>query len=216
MSSSAYYETLKQLAREKREQFDLSTKTINLTAIKKIYQAEGVVIDPRKLSPRIRAVYMCDDDDPSVLLNSTLPKEPRLFALAHELKHHFFDRALLEQGHISCGAYNENREIEIGAEIFAAELIFPEAEFLTIAKQLSLIETSVTPEDIVRFKRAANVPVSYRFLRKRFEFFHLAPKGKYAKVQFTKLEDQMYGPPIYKQDWFRSLRARRAAAKRIS
>lgn len=209
--SSAYYEDLKRLARQKREQFGLTTQTLNLTAIKGIYRAEGIIIDPWKLSPRIKAVYMCDGGEPSVLLNETLPREPRLFALVHELKHHYRDREILEGGQIPCGDYNANREIEIGAEVFAAELIYPEAEFLGAAQQLDLFKKSdITAEDVVRFKRAVNAPVSYMFLRKRFEFFELVPKGKFAKVKFTVLEERMFGPPIYKQPWFKNLRARRA------
>lgn len=209
--SSAYYEDLKLLARQLREQFGLTTKTLNLTAVKKIYRAEGIAIDMWKLSPRIRAVYMCDADDPSVLINETLPKEPRLFALVHELKHHFRDREVLECGQIPCGDYNANRDIEIGAEVFAAEFIFPEAEFIVVAQQLDLFAKSpITAEDVVRLKRTANAPVSYQFLRKRFEFFKMVPKGHFAKVKFTVLEEQMYGTPIYKQDWFRQRRAQRA------
>ncbi|MDP2321084.1 MAG: ImmA/IrrE family metallo-endopeptidase [Acidobacteriota bacterium] len=208
---SAYYEDLKQLARELREQHAITTKTLNLTAVKKIYRAEGIAIDIWKLSPRIRAVYMCDENDPSVLINETLPKEPRLFAMVHELKHHFRDRAILECGQIPCGAYNENREIEVGAEVFAAEFIFPEAEFITVAQQLNLFSKApVTPEDVVRLKRTADAPVSYQFLRKRLEFFKIVPKGQFAKVKFTVLEEQMFGVPIYKQDWFRQRRAARS------
>ena len=206
---SAYYEGLKSLARQLREQHGITTKELNLTAVKKIYRAEGVAIDIWKLSPRIRAVYMCDENDPSVLLNETLPKEPRLFALVHELKHHFRDRAILDGGQIPCGDYNANREIEIGAEVFAAEFIFPEAEFVVVAQQLDLFSKSpLTPEDVVRLKRTAEAPVSYQFLRKRLEFFNMVPKGYFAKVKFTKLEEQMYGVPIYKQEWFRQRRAR--------
>jgi Zn-dependent peptidase ImmA (M78 family) len=215
--SSAYYEDLKSLARKLREQHAITTKTLNLTAVKKIYRAEGIAIDMWKLSSRIRAVYMCDDNDPSVLLNETLPKEPRLFALVHELKHHFRDRGILEGGQIPCGDYNANRDIEIGAEVFAAEFIFPEAEFIGVAQQLNLFSKSpISPEDVVRLKRTANAPVSYQFLRKRFEFFKMVPKGQFAKVQFTKLEEQMFGVPIYKQEWFRQLRARRAMKSRAS
>ena len=46
-------------------------------------------------------------------------------------------------------------------------------------------------------------------LRKRFEFFNIIPKGHFAKVKFTVLEEQMYGVPIYKQDWFRQRRTQR-------
>jgi Zn-dependent peptidase ImmA (M78 family) len=209
--SSAYYDDLKQLARQLRDQHVITTKTLNLTAVKRIYRAEGITVDIWKLSPRIRAVYMCDEDDPSVLLNAALPKEPRLFAMVHELKHHCRDRAILEGGQIPCGDYNANREIEVGAEVFAAEFIFPEAEFIVAAQQLNLFAKSpITPEDVVHLKRTADAPVSYQFLRKRLEFFKMMPKGQFAKVKFTVLEEQMFGVPIYKQDWFRRRRAARS------
>lgn len=207
---SANYNALKLLARQKREQYGITTKSLNLLTVKGIYRSEDIVIDPWKLSPRIRAVYMCDDNDPSVMLNQGLPKEPKLFTLIHELKHHYCDRPILELGQIKCGDYNVNRDIEIGAEVFAAEFVYPEAEFLDLARGMGLTQELVSAEDIVRFKRETPATVSYQFLRKRFEFLNLAPRGKYAKVKFTVLEEQMFGPPIYKQPWFRELRAKRA------
>ncbi len=212
---TANYEALKLLARQKREEFGVTTKTLNLTAIRRIYGSEGIAIDPWKLSPRIRAVYMCDENDPSVMINRDLPKEPRLFALVHELKHHFCDREILDGGQIPCGDYNANRTVEIGAEVFAAEFIYPEAEFLALAAELGLTTKSqVAAEDIVRFKRAMPATVSYQFLRKRFEFLNLAPRGQYAKVKFVVLEERMFGPPIYKQPWFQKLRAKRGLIKK--
>lgn len=35
-------------------------------------------------------------------------------------------------------------------------------------------------------------------------------QGQFAKVKFTVLEEQMFGVPIYKQDWFRQRRAARS------
>jgi len=211
MGPSACYEDLKQLARQLREQHGITTETLNLAAVKRIYRFEGIAVDMWKLSLRIRAVYMCDEDDPSVLINAALPKEPRLFATVHELKHHFRDRAILECGQIPCGDYNANRDIEVGAEVFAAEFIFPEAEFAVVAQQLNLFSKSpITAEDVVRLKRSVKAPVSYRFIRKRLEFFKILPRGHFAKVRFTVLEEEMFGVPIYKQDWFRRRRAARS------
>lgn len=208
---SAYFDDLKLLARQLRDQHDITTKGLNLTAVTRIYKAEGIAIDRWELKPRIRAIYMCDENDPSVLINKRLPTEPRLFAMVHELKHHFRDRAILEHGQIPCGDYNANRDIEVGAEVFAAEFIFPEAEFIGVAKQLDLFaKPAITAEDVVRLKRTADARVSYQFLQKRFEFFKLVPKGRFAKVKFTVLEEQMFGTPIYKQEWFRQRRAARS------
>jgi Zn-dependent peptidase ImmA (M78 family) len=211
---SADYRALKLLAHQKRKQFSLTTKTINLNTVRAIYRAEGIAIDQWKLSSRIRAVYMCDHNDASVLINEALPKEPKLFTLVHELKHHYADQEILTDGQIPCGDYNANRDIEVGAEVFAAEFIYPEEEFVALAKQLGLTGREVTAEDIVTFKRAVPASVSYQFLRKRFEFLNLAPRGKFAKIKFTLLEEQLYGAPIYKQSWFRQLRANRSRNRR--
>jgi Zn-dependent peptidase ImmA (M78 family) len=201
------YEQLKVLARQKRQQYGVETTRLNLCKVRSIYKQEGITIDLWELSPRIRAMYMCDDGDPSVLVNRTLPKEPRLFSMIHELKHHFVDRLLIEEGKIECDAYNANRQIEVGAEIFAAEFIFPEEEFLACALQIGL-PTQISPEDIVRFKRECRAPVSYTFLQKRFEFLGLIKKGQFKGVRFQKLEEELYGVAIYKQEWFRRRRAR--------
>lgn len=39
---------------------------------------------------------MCADDHCSVAIRNSLPDEPKLFALIHELKHHYRDRNLLD------------------------------------------------------------------------------------------------------------------------
>jgi len=214
--SSPYYEGLKQLARDKREHFGLTTDTIGLKTIRDVFRREGIKVDGRRLSRRIRAVYMCDENDPSVMINESLPKEPRLFALVHELKHHFCDREILDSGQILCCDYIANRDIEIGAEVFAAEFIQPEAEFRQLALDLGLRSGQAKPEDIVRLKRSTKASVSYTFLRKRFEFVGLIPRGAFATVKFTRLEEQLYGVPIYKEPWFKNFRARRAANTRVS
>lgn len=206
---SAAFEAAKLLARQKRELYGVSTEALNLNIIRMIYRAEGVTIDYRKLPPRIRATYMCDDDDPGVLVNKSLPREPRMFSLLHELKHHFADRTLIQAGGLKCGDYNAHKEIEIAAEIFAAEFIWPEAEFLEAVGQFDLTSTPITPEMIVRFRRSITAPISYAFLRKRLEFFHFIPRGAHSHVRFQNLEEQLFGVPIYKQPWFKARRAAR-------
>jgi Zn-dependent peptidase ImmA (M78 family) len=204
------YDALRLLARQKREQYGVTTEGLNLVVVKKIYSREGIQIDPRKLSPRIRAVYMCDEGDPSVMLNKGLPREPKLFTLVHELKHHFCDQEAITSGLLPCGDYNANRAVEVGAEVFAAEFIYPEAEFIALANELGIAKGTVTAEDIVRFKRAAPALVSYMFLQKRFERLWLVPQGKFARVKFTQLEEKVFGVPIYKQEWFKRRRALKA------
>jgi Zn-dependent peptidase ImmA (M78 family) len=198
----ANYEQLKNLARQKRLEYSVTTSGLGLKTVRKIYKAEGITIDAWKLPARIRAVYMCDDGDPSVLISRMLPKEPKLFSLVHELKHHYLDRDTIASGKIRCGDYNANQDVEIGAEVFAAEFIYPEREFLDCLSLLDIRHGKCTAEDVVRLKRACGAPVSYTFLRKRLERMGFVPQGHFAKIQFQKLEGQMFGLPIYKQPWF--------------
>ena len=206
---SDYYDDMRTLAHEKREKHDVVTSSLNLNTVAAIYRKEVIRIDRRPLkSPRIRAAYFCEDGDCSVLVKSTLPREPKIFALVHELKHHYRDRVKIERCEIRCGDYNAHELIEKGAEVFAAEFIYPENEMRTLAAQLGLRIGRCTPEDICRFKKECPAPISFQFILKRFERFGFFAKGAYASVQFKNLFESLY-PPIYKQPWFQSMRQRR-------
>jgi Zn-dependent peptidase ImmA (M78 family) len=197
MSRHAYYEGLKQLAREKRQLYRIDTGAFGLRQVRKIYQSEGIRLDYWPLPYKIKALYMCADGDCSVAIQRALPDEPKLFAAVHELKHHYCDRGLLGNGVIHCGDYNVNQEIEIGAEVFAAEFIYPEAEF---REDLSPLAISVwDPEAVVSFKRACKAKVSYKFLCKRLERLGLILRGQFATVQFQKLEERLFGVPLYRR-----------------
>lgn len=206
MFRTEYYEAMKRLAAEKRELYSISTDKLGLQKIREIYKDEGIVIDLWETSARIRAVYMCDGGDPSVLVNRNLPKIPKLFAMAHELKHHYCDQSVLKNGEIRCGDYNANEVIEKAAEVFAAEFIFPESEFLACAESLGLARGKITAEDVVEVKRVCGAQVSYKFLQKRLEWFEFIAPGEFAKVKFQNLEEAIYGVPIYRQPWFRARR----------
>lgn len=211
VNQNNYFQEMKALALRKRLEFNIDSRKLDLNVIKRIYKAEEIILDYRELkSRRIRAAYFCDDIDCSVLSNSTLPRIPRMFSLIHELKHHFVDRDKIINGEIVCGDYNENKTIEVGAEIFAAEFIYPEAEMLADCQKFGINCNNCTKENVVNFKRYCKVPISYMFLEKRFEFFNFILKGEFKDVQFQKLEESMF-PPIYKQDWF--IRNRKAAKK---
>lgn len=208
-SRSAYYGQMRDLALEKRAEHRVETATLNLRTMQRIYKAEGIRIDRWDLKGRkIRAAYFCDDGDCSVLLNKNLPREPKLFSLAHELKHHYTDQEQIQGGKIRCGDYNANELIEIAAEVFAAEFLYPEAEMRTLVDELAITSDTCNNERIVELKRACPVPVSYKFVLKRLERMGISQSGRYSKVHFRKLEEELY-PPIYKQDWFKGYRARK-------
>lgn len=209
MNRSEYYLQMRQLAREKREKHGIVTSKITIPVVKKIYKAEGVKVDYRDFPAKIRAAYFCDGDDCSVAINKKLPREPKLFSLVHELKHHYVDRDVIENGQIQCGNYNANEVIEIGAEVFAAEFIFPEDEMLSLIEKLSINKQNCTNQSVVEIRRSSPVAVSYTFIVKRLERFGLIARGEFSGVKFHKLEEQIY-PPIYKQAWFQQLRKKRS------
>jgi Zn-dependent peptidase ImmA (M78 family) len=193
----AYYEDLKDLAREKRAEHSVNTAAFGLREVRRIYKAEGIQIDYWPLPYKIKAMYMCADDDFSVAVQRSLPDEPKLFALVHELKHHYRDQAALTNGRIVCGDYNANDLIEKGAEVFAAEFIYPESEFAGDIAQLGI--NGWQAETVVRMKRVCKAKVSYKFLCKRLERLGLIARGQFDRVQFQKLEERLFGVPFYRR-----------------
>lgn len=202
MGRSEYYEALKALAREKRETFGIETSALGLREVRRVYRAEGITIDlwPHRLR-KLRAAYFPNDGAPCVMLKKGMPVEPRLFSLLHELKHHFVDRDVLAGPGITCRDYMNGEvapQMEIGAEVFAAEFIFPEDEFAAWAGQF-IKPGECTPRDVVSLKRRCPARVSYIFLLKRLEWLRFAPRGSLAGVNYMKLEEQLHGPPLYKR-----------------
>lgn len=167
MDRHAYYEELKAFAREKRDFYGVDTATFGLREVRSIYKKEGIKIDYWPLPYKIKALYMCADGEYSVAIQRTLPDEPKLFALTHELKHHYRDQEMLGSQVIHCGDYNANELIEKGAEVFAAEFIYPEAEFVDDIERFSVVDWQ--PEHVVHLKRNCKAKVSYMYLCKRLE-----------------------------------------------
>lgn len=117
-------------------------------------------------------------------------------------------------GQIECGDYNANEVIEKGAEVFAAEFIYPEMEMRQLIGQMGITNLSCTARTIVEFKRACRACISYTFIVKRFVRFGLCDATAFSKVQFTKIEEQIFGVPVYKRESFKLARARKKAAGR--
>jgi Zn-dependent peptidase ImmA (M78 family) len=197
------YDELKALAREVREKYGVSTSSFGLREMRSIYRQEGIHIDMwRRKLRKVQAAYLIVGGVPHVMLNAAVkPAEPRLFSMAHELKHHYADQELAESGVLGCvgeqGIANLP-EIEIGAGVFAAEFLFPEAECLTWMEE-ALGAPPCDKEGVVRLKRCCPAKVSYAFLLKRIYRFGYADKGAFEGTQFRKLEDSIYGVPFYRR-----------------
>lgn len=130
------------------------------------------------------------------MINGNLHQEPKIFTMAHELKHHLYDQGL----NLSyCDSSNVREPIEIGAEIFAAELIFPESDFKDCLEKMGVGLQECTPEVLIRLKRKTNTTLSYSSLAKRATFMGFATEGSFAQVKWKKLEEEIYGEPLYKQ-----------------
>ena len=196
MNRSDYYNQLKDIARATRAKYGLTTPRVQKSHLRAIYRDQGIRIDlwPHRLR-EVRGAYFNDECGPSVMLTKGLPEDPMVFTMAHELKHHLVDQNLPL---VYCGDCNVTQHIEIGAEIFAAEFIFPELDFVNLLAANGITAGACTPEAIVRLKHDTRTTLSYSGLAKRAMFFGLAPAGSLDKIRWKKLEEQIYGEPRYK------------------
>jgi Zn-dependent peptidase ImmA (M78 family) len=194
VNRSAYYELLKGKAREIRAEFGLTSPQVRLSDLRRIYKAYGIRIDlwPYRLK-KVRGAYFPDEFGPSVLIAKSLPPEPRIFTLAHELKHHIFDGGSI---HLDL---EDMEAVEIGAEVFAAELIFPESAFCLWAQKLGIVPRACKPTDIVRLKKETRTTLSYLGLVKRAYWLGYAIKGSLDKIKWKNLEEEVFGEPLYKK-----------------
>lgn len=196
MSRSQYYDQMKESARQVRADYGLTSCRVRKSDLRRIYKAEGVRIDiwPYKLK-EVRGAYFRDFLGPTVMV-AKLPNDPFVFTLAHELKHHLFDHGAALA---PCGARNESEHVEIGAEIFAAELLFPETEFCRIMTGLGVGGGACKPAHILEIKRRTGTTLSYLGLVKRAEFLGLATQGSLPRSGWKVLEEKIYGTPFYKR-----------------
>lgn len=195
MSASSQFDDLKQLARDKRKQHEVDTSTLGLKKVREIYKTEGIKIDYHPLPNKVKALYMCDDNHHSVAVQKKLPDEPKIFALIHELKHHYCDQELLRSGYIHCGDFNMSDPIEVGAEKFAAEFIYPIREF---AHDISLLNiTKWSDIDIINFKRSCKAKVSYAYICRRLTELESIGFNQFKGVQFQKREYEIFGLPYH-------------------
>lgn len=196
MTRTEYYSRLKALAREVRAIYGLTTPKVTLTDMRRIYKAYGIAIKlwPHRLK-NLRGAYFKDENGPHVMIDKSLPAEQRIFTMAHELKHHLTDEIDAQRS----DPPDDKEPKEIGAEIFAAELIFPEQDFVEELSRRGIDPGKCTADDIVRLKRETGTTLSHGSLAKRSEFLKYAAPGTFVKVQWRRLEEQVYGEPLYKQ-----------------
>ena len=201
MSRSQTYARAKAEALQVRETYGIDGPSLKLQQMRRIYKDQGIdlIYWPVKLRV-LRGVYICDEDGPTVMVYKKLPDDPKLFTLAHELKHHLIDNG-------ACSTIDNSSDVrEIAAEVFAAELLLPEAIFIQ-----ELDQRGVSPHQpgvletvrraIIDLKRETGTTLSYAGLSKRGERLGYAATGSLIQTKWKKLEESYYGKPFRRQKY---------------
>lgn len=192
-----YYEQLKALAREMRQKYGLDTPRVMRSDLRRIYKALGIKFEKRPFSQKIRGAYFNDECGVHIAIAEWLPDDPAVFTMAHELKHHLVDGG---SGLSFCSSANETAPIEIGAEVFAAEFIFPEADFVTEMEEIGVQPGACTPEHIVRIKEGTRTTLSHQGLCKRAIRLGFAAADAFAAViSWTAIRDRVFGMPAWRR-----------------
>lgn len=152
----------------------------------RICRAEGIErLDFRSGFKVLRGAYFNDDYGVSILLARGLPDDPTIFTIAHELKHHLVDSKARS---VLCRTTEEARRIEVGAEVVASELIYPERDFVDdLSRPLGRVPQKVTAEMLVQLKLRSQTTLSYAALAKRTVLLGLAEQGSFQDVRWRTL-----------------------------
>ena len=194
MNTQSYYEDLKQLARQVRAENGLTSPRVVASDLRRIYAKNGITVDEWPYRFRnLRGAFINDDLGPTVMLAKGLPQDPMVFTMAHELKHFFRDRDL---GISYCDQSNLNKTIEIGAEIFAAELLFPDRDFVAHMRRLGIRTNQCLPKTLIQLKRQTGTTLSYAGLAIKAEWLGFAPSHSLTTIKTWRRLEALYSPPL--------------------
>ena len=192
-----------EFAREQRALIGLNGPRVLKSDVRKIFKNYSVQVDlwpmpgmvTQKSLKNLRGAYMNHPESgPCVMISRNIPDEPQIFTMAHELKHHLADKDLITA---FCHDSNNSDVLEIGAEVFAAELIYPQQIFTVNLTEMGVTHGQCRAEDIVKLKHDTQTTLSYAGLAKRAEFLGFATDGSLKSVKWKKLEESIYGEPTY-------------------
>jgi len=197
MGRSEYYEELKDLARRVRAEFGISAPRVMKSDLRRIFRHYGIEYElwPHKFK-NLRGAFINDNHGPSIMVRSDMPPEPTVFTMAHELKHFLKDKDIATS---YCDPSNQKAEIEIGAEVFAGEFLFPDEDFRTHMAKAGVALGKCTAEHLVRLKNFTKTTLSYTGLAKKAVFLGFAQRGAFDGVQWKRLEESIFGVPFYKR-----------------
>jgi Zn-dependent peptidase ImmA (M78 family) len=190
MNSQSYYEDLKALARQVRAENGLTSPRVLPTDLMRIYAKHGIVLDewPYRFK-NLRGAFINDHIGTTIMIAKGLPQDPKVFTMAHELKHFFRDRDL---GISYCDLSNLNKNLEIGAEVFAAELLFPDRDFVAHMNMMGIRRDQCLPKTLIRLKRKTRTTLSYAGLAKKAERLGYAPYHSLTTIKTWRRLEAVY------------------------
>ena len=193
MNTQQYYEDLKLLARQVRAENGLSSPRVLPSDLRRIYAKHGIEVDEWPYRFRtMRGAFINDEIGTTVMLAKGLPRDPMVFTMAHELKHFFRDRDL---GISYCDQSNLNKSLEIGAEIFAAELIFPDRDFISHMSAMAIRRDQCLPRTLIQLKRKTGTTLSYAGLAIKAERLGYAPSHSLTTIKTWRRLEAVHNPP---------------------
>ena len=194
MNSQSYYEDLKALARQVRAENGLTSPRVLPTDLIRIYAKHGITLDewPYRFK-NLRGAFINDHLGATIMIAKGLPQDPKVFTMAHELKHFFRDRDL---GISYCDQSNLNKSIEIGAEIFAAELLFPDRDFVAHMNRMGVRTKQCLPKNLIQLKRQTGTTLSYAGLAIKAERLDFAPSHSLTTIKTWRKLEALYSPPL--------------------
>ena len=194
MNLHNYYEDLKLLARQVRAENGLSSPRVLPSDLRRIYAKHGIEVDEWPYRFRhLRGAFIDDHLGTTVMLAKGLPRDPLVFTMAHELKHFYRDRDL---GISYCDQSNLNRSLEIGAEVFAAEFLFPDRDFVSHMKMMGIRRDECLPKTLVHLKRKTGTTLSYAGLAIKAERLGFAPSHSLTTVKTWRKFEAVYDEPV--------------------
>ena len=181
MNVQHYYEDLRALARQVRAEHGLTSPRVLPSDLMRIYAQYGIVLDEWPYRFRhLRGAFIDDHLGTTIMIARGLPQDPMVFTMAHELKHFFRDRDL---GISYCDQSNLNKSLEVGAEIFAAELLFPDRDFMSHMNAMGIRRNQCLPKSLIQLKRKTRTTLSYAGLAIKAERLGYAPSHSLTTIK---------------------------------
>ena len=189
MKHTGYYYEMRELAQEARARNGIEGPDVSMREMWRTYRTEGIdELHFRHGFKQLRGAYFNDEYGVTVMLAGGLPDEPTIFTMAHELKHHLVDS---KAGTVVCRSDEQTRRVEIGAEVFAAEFIYPEKDFVyDLFRLLRGMPQTVNAEVLVELKRRTETTLSYAALAKRSILLKLTDEMALREARWGELERQ--------------------------